>query len=113
MAELVATFAVGAFTDPQNGNAPIDADEVRANDDAMRTGFNGHDADGTIHFQGSLIGSRPSAGTAGRKWFASDTKQVFRDNGSSWDEIDYLNKTNGGTVAGATTFSGGLTSTNV
>lgn len=111
MAELVATFPVGAFTDPQNGNSPIDADEVRANDDAMRSGFNAHDADSTIHFQGSVFASRPGAGTNGRKWFASDTKQIFRDNGSSWDEIDYLNKTNGGTVAGATTFTGTLTST--
>jgi hypothetical protein len=69
--------------------------------------FNGHDGDATIHFQGSLVATRPAAGTAGRKWFTSTRFQVFRDNGSSWDEIDYLNKTNGGTVAGATTFSGG------
>jgi hypothetical protein len=38
MAELVAAYPVGAFTDPQNGNSPIDADEVRANDDALRSG---------------------------------------------------------------------------
>jgi hypothetical protein len=73
MAELVAAYPVGAFTDPQNGNSPVDADEVRANDDAMRSGFNGHDADATIHFQGSLIATRPAAGTVGRKWFTSDT----------------------------------------
>jgi hypothetical protein len=111
MAELVAAYPVGAFTDPQNGNSPVDADEVRANDDAMRSSFNGHDGDATIHFQSSLIATRPAAGTVGRKWFTSDSFQVFRDNGSSWDEIDYLNKTNGGTVAGATTFTGTLTST--
>jgi hypothetical protein len=111
MAETVGEFPVGAFIDPQNGNAPIDADEVRANDDALRAGFNNHDGAAPIHFQGSLLAARPGAGTAGRKWFASDTKQIFRDNGSTWDEIDYLNLTNGGTVAGATTFGGGLTST--
>jgi hypothetical protein len=111
MAELVAAYPVGAFTDPQNGNSPVDADEVRANDDAMRSSFNSHDGDATIHFQSSLIATRPAAGTVGRKWFTSDSFQVFRDNGSSWDEIDYLNKTNGGTVAGATTFTGTLTST--
>lgn len=111
MAELTGSWAVGAFTEPQDGESPISADDVRANDNAVRGGFNSHDADSGLHLQGSILGARPSAGTAGRKWFTSDTKQLFRDNGATWDEADYLNLTNGGTVAGAATFTGGLTST--
>lgn len=111
MSEVVGAYAVGAFTEPQNGEEPIDADQVRLNDNTIRGGFNNHDADPGVHFQGSTFAARPAAGSSGRKWFSSDTKQVFRDNGTSWDEVDYLNKTNGGTVAGNTTFTGTVTST--
>jgi hypothetical protein len=34
-----------------------------------------------------VIANRPVANSAGRLFFATDTKQTFRDNGTSWDEV--------------------------
>lgn len=39
-----------------------------------------------VIIEGNLA-SRPTAGSAGRLFFASDTKQHFYDNGASWDVI--------------------------
>lgn len=34
------------------------------------------------------LAQRPSAGTAGRFWWATDDQRLYADNGSSWDTID-------------------------
>jgi hypothetical protein len=39
-----------------------------------------------VHGYGAL-GSRPAAGVAGREYVDSSTKSVYRDNGTSWDDI--------------------------
>lgn len=95
------------FADPQNGTSPIDADEVTANDNALRTKFNTHDADATIHVQSSTLASRPAAGTAGRKWMTRDAGVVrlFYDTGSAWEEIAYIATGSNATVTGTITFS--------
>lgn len=36
-----------------------------------------------------VVGSRPSAGTAHRWYFATDTDQLFYDNGTSWLELSF------------------------
>lgn len=109
MAETTSQHQQSAFSNPQNGQTPIDADQVTANDNALRVAYNAHDADGGIHFQSVAASSLPSAGTAGRKYLTTDTLRIFYDTGSVMSEIDYLNKTQGGTVAGNVTFSGTLT----
>ena len=80
------------FADPQNGTSPIDANEVTANDNALRGKFNTHDADSTIHVQSSVLASRPAFGTAGRKWMTRDSGVVrlFYDTGSAWEEVGYI-----------------------
>ncbi len=35
-----------------------------------------------------LFSARPAAGESGALYFASDTSKQYRDNGSSWDEVD-------------------------
>jgi hypothetical protein len=35
--------------------------------------------------------ARPSAGIAGRLWFSTDTGTLSRDNGSTWDDIAFVN----------------------
>lgn len=111
MAETVSQHQQSSFSNPQNGQTPIDADQVTANDNALRTAYNAHDADTGIHLQGIASGSLPAAGTAGRKVLVTDTLLIQYDNGSSWDDLDYLSRTNGGTVAGNVTFAGTMTGT--
>lgn len=104
----VGSHQQGAFATPVNGQS-IDASVVLSNDNANRTTTNAHDADATIHVQSSLLASRPAAGTAGRPWITSDGLRFYLDSGSVWNELDYLSKTGGGTVAGAVTLSASLT----
>lgn len=109
MPGLVGAHAQNQFTDPQAGQSPIASAQVRANDNANATTLTAHDADATIHIQSSSLASRPAASTAQRVWITTDGKRFYLDSGSVWNEIDYLNKTDGGTVAGATTFSASTT----
>ena len=89
MAQTVASHAVAAFTDPQNGQSPIDADQVTSNDNALRVGYVAHDADPGIHFQSSTLSSRPAASAAGRKWVTADagSYKLWYDDGTRWHEI--------------------------
>lgn len=105
MAETVASYAQSTFTAPVSGDA-LDPSVVLSNENALRTKFNSHDADSGIHFQSSVAASKPAAGTAGRKWYTTDTKRIYYDNGSTWDEIAYLGSA-GGTLTGALTVSSG------
>lgn len=112
MAGLVSEHQVVAFSDPQNGQDG-DATVVLGNDNAIVTGYDAHDADGTIHVQSSALASRSPAGTAGRKWMTVDSTavRVFYDNGSSWLELNTFgggiavtgNSTITGTLGGITT----------
>ena len=104
--ETVAQNAQSSFADPQNGTSPIDADEVTANDNALRAKFNTHDADDTIHLQGSTLAARPAAGVAGRKWMTRDvgSLRIFRDTGSAWEEITYIPSSSDASISGIITF---------
>lgn len=107
MAELVAQAQQGAFSDPQNGSSPIDANEVTANDNALRTKHNVHDADGTIHVQSSTLAARLPAGIQGRKWWTVDGGAVrcFYDTGSAWVEVAYVSTSDNATINGVLTFA--------
>jgi len=88
VAQTVGQHQQGAITTPAN-NANIVSSVLRGNFTALRTSHNDHDSDPAIHFQSSVAGSRPAAGTAGRKWIDSDTLKVYFDTGSVWSEIAY------------------------
>lgn len=111
MATTVAQHPVTAFTSPTNGTSPIDADEVVANDSAIRTAYNAHDADTGIHVQSSVFGSRPAAGTSGRKFITVDQLSAptqirsFYDDGTNWYEHNYFGSAT--TIAAALTVSSG------
>lgn len=114
MAETIGQHLVAAFSSPINGTSPIDANTVRGNDNTMRTGYNEHDSDPGIHFQSSLLASRPGASAVGRKWLTADTGsyRLFYDDGSTWRELSYLSSA-GGAVTGNLTVSGTLGVTGV
>jgi hypothetical protein len=113
MATTVGQHGVAAFTNPSNGDA-LDANVVKGNDNTIRDAYVAHDSDPGIHIQSSLLAARPAAGTVGRKWMTTDTANVklFYDNGSAWENLDYLPTagnvaiTGDLTVAGTTTLTG-------
>lgn len=88
MAETVNQHQQTTFTAPINGTT-ADASEVLNNDNTLRGKHNEHDSDAGIHVQSSTAAARPAAGVAGRKWFTTDTKRFYYDNGTSWVELDY------------------------
>lgn len=113
MAQTVAQHSVASFTSPVNGTSPIDANQVRGNDNTLRSGYNDHDSDPGIHLQSSAAASRPAAGELGRKWLTTDTGSVrlYFDTGSAWAEVSYLPLA-GGTIAGNVSITGTLAVTN-
>lgn len=89
----VGQYQQTLFVSPANGTSPIDADEVRSNDEALRAKHNSHDNDETIHLQSSVAASRPAAGVAGRVWLSTDALTLAYDNGVSWAGLAYAAST--------------------
>ena len=89
MPTTVGQHSVAAFTSPVNGTTPIDANTVRGNDNTTRVAYVNHDSDPGIHVQSSTLASRPTAGTAGRKWITADagSYKLWFDDGTRWHEI--------------------------
>ena len=106
---LVSTHQLSTFTTPVNGTSPIDANQVKGNDNSIKTSYNAHDADTTIHLQSGAVATRPAASTAGQTWLATDSGAVYLwlDNGSAWVEANYLRNT-GGTLTGNLVVTGTL-----
>lgn len=90
MAETVSNHQIAVpYSTPANGDA-LNASVVVGHFNSTRSDYNAHDADTGIHVQSSAIGSRPSAGTAGRKWMSTATvagatvATLAYDTGSAW-----------------------------
>lgn len=107
---VISGHQLSAFSTPVNATSPIDANTVRGNDNSIKTAYNAHDADTTIHLQSGLVASRPAASTANQTWLATDTSAVYAylDTGSAWVEVNYLRNT-GGTLTGTLTVTGATT----
>jgi hypothetical protein len=101
----ISQHQLSTFSSPVNATSPIDANTVRGNDNTIKTQYNAHDADATIHLQNGAVGSRPAAATAGAgaMWLATDTDAIYAwyTDGSTWYEIDYIRNT-GGTITSTT-----------
>ena len=101
MPTTVGSHTVATFTSPTNGTSPIDANQVRGNDNTLRTSYVNHDADPGIHFQSSTLASRPVAGVVGRKWMTVDGSAVryWYDTGSVWVEGTAVGLSSAQTIA--------------
>lgn len=121
---LIGQHQQTVFSNPQNGQTPMDADTVRGNDNALQAKHNNHDNDATIHVQSGLLANRPAFGTP-YAMYMDENQRLYADTGSAWVEIPYArlaaatnafanNVTVGGTlgVTGATTL-GAVTATSV
>lgn len=107
MATTIGSHGVAAFTNPSNGDA-LDATVVKGNDNTLRSAYVDHDNDPGIHVQSSSLASRPTAGTAGRKWLTTDTGSVklWHDTGSTWEEVSYVPASGAATVESLTVTNG-------
>ena len=90
MAETVSSHQIAVpYTTPVDGDA-LSASVVVGHFNSTRADYNTHDADAGIHLQSSAAGSRPAAGTAGRKWMSTATvagqtvASIAYDTGSAW-----------------------------
>lgn len=108
MATTVGSHGVAAFSNPSVGDS-LDPTIVKGNDNTLRSAYVDHDSDSGVHVQSSTLASRPSAGTAGRKWLTTDSGSVklWYDDGASWQEISYV-ATGGTTALSALTVSGNV-----
>ena len=68
----VSNHQLSTFTTPVNGTSPIDANQVKGNDNSIKTAYNAHDADTTIHLQSGAVATRPAASTAGQTWLGEN-----------------------------------------
>jgi hypothetical protein len=92
MPQTIGQHSIAAFVSPVNGTSPIDANQVRGNDNTIRTAYNSHDSDSGVHLQSSTLAARPASGTTGRKWMTVDGNEVrvWFDAGSSWVEVSSI-----------------------
>jgi len=85
MAVLVGRNEVRPFTTPVvRSNGMVDANEVRGNDAVLRTRFNAHDADDTIHNQAGTLLERPATAGEGATWTDSATMDRYVYWGGQW-----------------------------
>lgn len=81
----VASHAVKTFTVPVNKfSGPVDANEIRGNDNVLRTAYNAHDADASIHMQSGTLAARPASLAEGSTYFCTDTQDTYTYTGGAW-----------------------------
>lgn len=74
---------VRPFVSPMVGQ-PITANDVRGNDQILRSNFNAHDADPTIHMQSGTLAARPVTALDGTTYFATDTQDTYTMVSGAW-----------------------------
>ena len=83
MSVSVGAHQTAAFTVPVAGQTNS-ASDVLANDNALRTAYNAHDNDSTLHITSGLAAARPTYGTVGRMYYSTDSNALEYDTGSAW-----------------------------
>lgn len=73
----VASHAVNPFVSPFSRSRPVEANDVRGNDNVLRVAHNAHDADDTIHVQSGVLGDRPATAGEGAVWIDTDTLDSY------------------------------------
>lgn len=81
----VGAHSVNTFTVPVlKFNGIVDANEVRGNDNVLRTAYNAHDADASIHMQSGTLAARPASLAEGSTYFCTDTQDTYTYSGGGW-----------------------------
>jgi len=93
-ASQVGTFTVdaqGRLTAAGNTPVAINWSQITSGAPTTLSGYGITDAvknlGGTAGLQEGTDAAKPSAGTSGRIYVATDTFKIYRDNGSSWDTV--------------------------
>jgi len=88
MTVTVGTHSVKTFVVPVNKTTGIvDANEVRSNDNVLRTAYNTHDADAAIHVQSGTLANRPATAVEGAIYIGTDTALAYLYTGGAWITI--------------------------
>jgi hypothetical protein len=80
----VGAYQVKPFISPFVGPAPVNANDVRGNDNILRERFNSHDADSSIHIQSGTFAARPATATNGTTYFCTDTQDTYTMVAGAW-----------------------------
>lgn len=81
----VSSHQIKPFVVPVNrGTGLVDANEIRGNDNALRTAYVAHDADPTIHIQSGTLANRPVSLAEGSTYFCTDTQDTYTYTGGAW-----------------------------
>lgn len=85
MTAQVGQHGLLTFPSPVNRtDGRIDANDVRGNDNTLRSAFNTHDADASIHIQSGTLAARPVTAVDGSTYFCTDTQDTYTWVSGAW-----------------------------
>lgn len=81
---LVGLHQTRTFSSPVLSSAGVNANDVRGNDNVLKTALNAHDADDSIHVQSGTLANRPTTATDGATYFCTDTQDTYSRVAGVW-----------------------------
>lgn len=81
---LVGLHQTRTFSSPVLSSAGVNANDVRGNDNVLKTALNAHDADDRVHVQSGTFAARPTTAQDGATYFCTDTQDTYSRVAGAW-----------------------------
>lgn len=81
---LVGLHQTRTFSSPVLSSAGVNANDVRGNDNVLKTALNDHDADDRVHVQSGTFAARPATAQDGATYFCTDTRDTYSRVAGAW-----------------------------